>query len=131
MKKSAISPIFLWILSAAFVIMTARAVFAAEERGSLYKANGKRDPFVSLVVSGMKQNSGLLATVETVDQIHVEGIVTDPNPANSVVVANGSMLKAGDEIGFVKVLEIRPNGAKFSVNGIEGFRPLYREEEKE
>ena len=103
----------------------------AEKEDTLYEPDGKRDPFVPLVVTGMKQNSGLLATVENIDQIQLQGIVADPNPAKSVVVANGSLVKVGDEVGVVKVLDIRSNGVRFSINGLEGFKALYEEEREE
>ena len=120
---------FFWILLAVFAMIGPREASGVGEE-TLYQAKTRRDPFISLVVTSMKQNSGALATVENIDQIRLEGIVTDPNPAKSAAVANGSLLKVGDEVGFVKVLEIRSNGVRFSVNGVEGFKALYREEGK-
>jgi hypothetical protein len=97
----------------------------------LYASKGKRDPFVPLVTSGSKIGTAAgLAAVESVDEIVIEGLMFDSVPKNSVVVVNGSVLKEGDEVGNVKVLKIRQDGAQFSVNGIEGFKPLYQDESK-
>ena len=46
------------------------------------------------------------------------------------MVANGSVMKEGEETGNVKVIRIQPDGVVFSVNEIEGYRPLYQEESK-
>jgi hypothetical protein len=97
----------------------------------LYVAKGKRDPFVPLVNSGSKIGTAAgLAAVESVEEIVIEGLMFDSSPKNSVVVVNGSVLREGDEVGNVKLLKIRPDGAQFSVNGIESFKSLYQEESK-
>ena len=103
---------------------------ACLEEGKLYQARAKRDPFVPLVASGMKPNAGGLMAVESPEQIQLEGIVTDPDPKKSIVVANGSVLKMNEEVGPVKVLKIEPGGVLFSINGMEAFKPLYQEETK-
>lgn len=115
----------LWILSFSSVIMNARPVAAEEKK--LYTASGQRDPFVQLLGAGSRQVASGLLGVENVDDIRVEGIVVDANPVNSMVIANGTMMKQGEELGQVKVLSIKPDGASFSVNGVEGFRTLYQE----
>ena len=46
-----------------------------------------------------------------------------------MLIANGTLLKEGEEQGAVKVLKIEPGGAHFSVNGIEGFRAQYQSEQ--
>ena len=120
--------IFLWIVSSAFVIMVPRVGLGADQP-RLYEARGKRDPFVSLVAGAVRQVSGDLAAVESLEDVHVEGVVMDADPRLSAVVANGTVLKTGDEVGLVRVLEIHPEGARFSVNGVEGFRLLYQQEE--
>ena len=122
---------FMWLFCAAFgMICFEFQVYGAEAEGSLYSAKGKRDPFVQLVGTGAKASAGGLLSVESVEEISIEGIVVDTDPKQSIVVVNGSVLKEGDEVGSVKVLKIRPDGASFSVNGIEAFKPLYQEEVK-
>lgn len=124
-------PIFLWILTISFDMMTPRACLGEEIR--LYSPQGKRDPFVALIGAtgaGPRQTPGGLAGVENIEEIRVEGIVIDSNPRMSVVIANGTMLKEGDEVGNVKLIKIQPDVAVFSVNGIEGISPLYQEESK-
>ena len=119
---------FLWLFLAPFgIILLLSGLCLAEE--NLYTAKGKRDPFVQLVTTGARQSAGGLLSVESIEEITVEGIVYAGHK-DSIVVANGSVMKEGDEVGNVKVLEIKPEGAVFSVNGVESYKPLYQEEIK-
>lgn len=119
---------FLWIFLFGFVIIFPVAESSAAEK--FYTARGKRDPFVPLVSAGSKPSvTGGLIGVESLEEIVVEGVVYDKNPANSIVVLNGSVMTSGEEISSVKVLKIDPSGALISVNGIEGYKSLYQEEE--
>ena len=123
--------IFLWILFSSFGILSAGRVAAgAQEEGRLYHAQGKRDPFVPLVATTLRPSTGALLGVETIEDIQIEGIVMDADLRQSMVVVNGSMMKAGEEVGSVKVLAIRPDGVQFSVNGMEAFKPLYQDRDK-
>ena len=128
-RKVRYTPIFLWILFLCFGIMVPDSSKAAEER--LYHAQGKRDPFIPLVASTMRPSVGALLGVETIDDIQIEGIAVDPDPAQSVVVVNGSVMRTGEEVGSVKVLAIQKDGVQFSVNGTEAFKSLYQEENKD
>ena len=80
------------------ISVTERA-FAEEQK--LYNAKGKRDPFVQLVTSGTKVSAGGLLSVESLEEVTVEGIVVGADPKDSI-----------------------------AVNGIEGYKPLYQEETK-
>ncbi len=120
--------IFLWILSTAFGMIASDRCQAEEQK--LYKAHGKRDPFVQLVAVGTKHSASGLLGVENVEEVQIEGIVIDQNPKASIAVLNGSVLKESDEVGNVKVLKIKPDGVLFSVGGVEGFKTLYQEEAK-
>ena len=119
---------FLWISAVAFGMIYAPSDAQAAEK--LYNVKGKRDPFVQLVGSSTHAAAGGLLGVETLEEIVIEGIMADADPKNSIVVVNGSVLKEGQEAGTVKVLKIDPKGVLFSVNGIEGYRPLYEETKK-
>ena len=103
-------------------------VAAADSGKAVYDPHGKRDPFMPLVTLATKVSSGLLG-VENIDEIVVEGIVYDPKKG-SIVIASGSVLKEGEEFGNVKVVSIKPNGAEFSINGVQAFKALYQEEPK-
>lgn len=104
-------------------------IFAAStafcEESVLYDAQGKRDPFTPLVTTFTREASGLLGA-ESLEDIVVEGIVYDP-PSGSIVIANGTVMREGEEVGPVKLLSIEAQGAQFSVNGVEGYRALYEE----
>ena len=114
---------FLWIvLVASGMILLCQPVKAAEEE--LYDAHGKRDPFAPLVTTATHISSGLVS-IESPEELVVEGIVYDPH--GSIVITNGAVLKEGEELGAVKVLKIRPDGALFSVNGVEAFKSLYED----
>ena len=119
--------LFLWIVLVVFGTLSPVIAIGSEEP-LLYDARGKRDPFVPILSSTARETTGL-AGVETLDEIIIEGVVYDPK-SGSVVIVNGTVLKEKDESGNVKVLEIKPDGAVFSVNGIEGFRPMYQEDKK-
>ena len=117
---------YLWIVPLASGMIFVSLVAQAGEEG-LYNTHGKRDPFVPLVTTATRVSSGLVS-VENVEELNVEGIVYDPK--GSVVVINGTVLKEGEELGAVKVLKIKPDGALFSVNGMEAFKPLYEDSKK-
>ena len=126
--KSFIPPkLFLWNLWVCFgmILMSCPVVSAAEP--TTYDAHGKRDPFVPLVTMAMKSSSSGLLSVENIDELSIEGVVYDP-AHGSVVIVNGTILKEGEELGSVKVLEIKPEGAKFLINGMTGFKPIYQED---
>ena len=118
---------FLWILF--FTFGTIIVDIARADERNLYQAQNKRDPFVPLVSLTMKAAASGLVGVESLEDVQVEGVVMDADPKKSVVVVNGSVMKLGDEVGSVKVLEIRPEGARFSVNGAEGYKRLYQDKE--
>ena len=113
--------LFLWILSLSSDMM-AGVVQAADTETILYDARGKRDPFVPLVSNAIKQAPGLL-NIETVDDVKIEGVVFDPKNG-SVVIINGSVLKEGEEMESLKVISVRADGVKLSVNGMEAFKPI-------
>ena len=123
---------FLWLFPCLFgmILSDSTAVRAAETESALYNAKGKRDPFVQLVATSAKLSAGGILSVESIEEITIEGIVIDANPKESIVIANGSVLKEGEEVGNVKVLQIKPEGAAFSVNGVDGYKPLYQGEVK-
>ncbi len=121
---------FFWILVAASGIIGTVPGLAAEAKPEqkLYEARGRRDPFVQLISLTARQSAGLVG-VESASEIMVEGIVYDPKNG-SIVVANGSVLKEGEEVGNVRVVKIQSDGAVFAVNGIEDFRSMYQEDTK-
>ena len=117
---------FLWIVGVAsgMIFLCVSAQTAEEE---LYSAHGKRDPFVPLITTTTHMSSGLVS-VENIEELSIEGIVYDPK--GSIVVINGTVLREGEELGAVKVLKITKDGALFSVNGVEAFKPLYEDTKK-
>lgn len=93
-----------------------------------YDAHGHRDPFTPLVSMTSRSASGLVG-VDAADELKVEGIVFDPE--GSIAIVNGSVMKEGDELGNVKLIQIRKDGALFTINGIEAFKSLYQEKENQ
>jgi len=91
-----------------------------------YHSAGKRDPFVSLASSS--DVGGKLLSVQSLDEIVVEGIVYDPLHG-SMVMANGAFLKEGEQSGSVKLVRVNSGSAVFLVNGMEGTKILYRPED--
>lgn len=114
---------FLWILLAVFgIILPERGLTADQKVG--YDAHGRRDPFVPLVTLASKAAAGLTA-VESAEDLTIEGVVYDPK-RGSIVVVNGSVMKEGEELGNVKVLEIKSNGAWFLVSGTRAFKSIHQ-----
>ncbi len=118
--------LFFWIVWPAFGIIFATQALHAEE-APVYDAHGKRDPFIPLVNSSTKTSVGLLG-VETVDDLMIEGVVYDP-ARGSIVIVNGTVLKEGEQSANVVVREVRPDGAVFSVHGVESFKSIQQKEE--
>ena len=118
---------FLWYLSFCFGMILAcdLTVSAAEQK--MYDAHGKRDPFIPLVTLMMQSSSSGLLGVDNIDDLSLEGVVYDP-AHGSIVIVNGAILKEGEELGSVKVLEIKPEGAKFLINGMTDFKPMYQDD---
>lgn len=123
-----------WILFAAFGMIFPLSAWSENLSPSqtgtsekdLYNAHGRRDPFIPLISMTSRESSGLVG-IESLDEIIVEGIVYDAK-GGSIVILNGDILKEGEERGALKVIEIRSNGVVLSVNGMEGFKPLYKEQ---
>lgn len=114
---------FLWTLLFAFGIIVCENGATAGEEVS-YSARGRRDPFTPLVTQAVRAASGL-SGIESIEEVTIEGIVYDPKNG-SVVVLNGSVLKEGEEAGNFKVLQIKPDGAWFLINGTKVFKPMYQ-----
>ena len=112
----------LWILFLAFGMILPINRGAAAEEQTLYDPHGKRDPFAPLVTTTLKQSPGVLS-VETLDDVGIEGVVFDPKKG-SVVIINGSILKEGEEMGNLKVVQVRSDGVLLAVNDIESFKPI-------
>lgn len=123
-----------WILFAAFGMIFQMPAWSESLSSSqtgtseeaLYSAHGRRDPFIPLISLTSRESSGL-AGVESLDEVIVEGIVYDAK-GGSIVIVNGVILKEGEERNALKVIGIKPSGAVLSVNGMEGFKPLYKEQ---
>lgn len=123
---------FLWHLVLAFGMIFSVNAAAEEAKSSpdaadLYSAVGKRDPFVPLVTLTSKQVRTGLLSAQSVDDIAIEGIIVDPKNG-SMVIVNGALLKEGQEEGPIKVIKIDPQGALFSVNGVEGYKSQYSDQ---
>lgn len=116
---------FLWIPIFSSVMIVACPLHAVEKE--LYTAKGQRDPFVQLLSAGSRQAVSGLVGVDSLEDIRVEGIVADADPNLSIAIVNGTVMKSGEEIGVVKLVNIGTDGATLSVNGVEGFKPLYQE----
>ena len=79
--------------------------------------------------SGTVNLAGITSgTVESADDIKIEGIVYDPN--GSVVIVNGTVMKEGEQLSSLKVLKIRSEGVQFSLNDNDIYVPLYSDADK-
>lgn len=121
--------LFLWILLGGFGIIS-QGFGAESNTQSVYDAKGKRDPFTPLVavMSHSSASSGL-ASVESIEDLKIEGVVFDP-AHGSIVMVNGSVLREGEESGNVKVVKVLSDGATFLINGVEAYKPTYQEKKE-
>ncbi|MEK6715587.1 MAG: hypothetical protein AABY43_06045 [Candidatus Omnitrophota bacterium] len=96
-----------FLLPAFFCVVLAiiLAPLASAEDSLIYKAGGKRDPMIPLVTP-----QGLIRDIKSQSAQHeglsLEGIIYDAQ-RNSLAIINGEILKAGDNIGEVKILDIQ------------------------
>ena len=114
--------LFLWTLIFAFGMIVSESQVQAEEL--VYRSHGRRDPFAPLVTLSAKASAGL-AGIESAEDLVIEGVVYDPKHG-SVVVVNGSVMKEGEESGGLRVIQIKADGAWFSINGSKVFKPMYQ-----
>jgi hypothetical protein len=105
-----------------FGIIFCDPLWATEVPAKLYNPKGRRDPFIALVGSSVRSTGNLLS-VEGPEDLNVEGIAFDP--AGSVVVVNGSVMKEGETVGNVKVVRVGSTNATFEVNGFEFVKEVY------
>ena len=117
---------FFWILFAAFatLLCAVSEVHASEQ--AVYDAYGKRDPFAPIISSGAHESAGLIG-IESADDIQVEGIIYDPQ-SGSMVMVNGTVMKEQEESGGIKVVQIKPDGVMFSVNGTQVLKVMHQED---
>ncbi|MFQ5680933.1 MAG: hypothetical protein ACE5GG_02615 [Candidatus Omnitrophota bacterium] len=83
-------------------------VFARKKDGDkdnfVYQAQGRRDPMIPLVTSkGLIRN---LRPAERGQEMKLEGIIYDRDKGQSLAIVDGEILKIGETIGGVKILEI-------------------------
>ena len=83
-----------------------------------YNSHGKRDPFAPLVGSDKPAAAMRLADVASVEEMSLEGIVTNAK-GEMVALVNGEMLKTNDRVGEIIVKSITSSGVTFSVGGKE------------
>jgi len=69
-----------------------------------YDSKGRRDPFIPLVTGNIRTSLGL-QSVETAEDINLEGIIFDPN-GKSIAVLNGEIVKEGDKLYNIEIVKI-------------------------
>ena len=82
-----------------------------------YSSKDRRDPFIPLVARGEAQSSveGLM-TVESIEDIKLEGIIYDPS-GRSIAVLNGELVKEGQRIHNVEILKIYDKAIRLKLFG--------------
>jgi hypothetical protein len=104
MKKRAINFLVITILLISVIFMQQQLLGDEYE----YFSRGKRDPFIPLVTSEIRSSLGL-NTVESIEDIELEGIIFDPT-GSSLAVLNGEIVKEGDKMENVEIVKIYANG---------------------
>jgi len=86
-----------------------------EATAFVYDSKGKRDPFVPLVKGAAKGYTGL-DNVESADELVLEGILWDKS-GGSIAVLNGVLLKEGNKVNNIQLLEIAPKKVFLLIDG--------------
>ncbi len=84
-----------------FLVLAPRGLMGKQHT---YDRKGKRDPFISLVDSGITSAAGL-EVVETIEDVKFEGVIFDPF-GESMAMLNGEVVKEGDKAYNVEVVKI-------------------------
>lgn len=100
-----------------FLIGASCAVAAGVPEQFVYKNNGVRDPFMSLVTKDGRILPGAKVTTETGD-VNLEGIIWDP-AGKSLAIINGKAVKKNDFIFGLTVLEIKEDSVVLEKMGKE------------
>ena len=98
-------------VAAVFISFPASAEFLQ------YDAHGRRDPFAPLV-GAEKPTMAKLADVTSVEDIRLEGIVSDAKGKMAAMV-NGEIIKVNDKIGDIVVKSITKAEVTLTVGGKE------------
>ena len=104
-------------LIAVLVLILSVASVAFAEGAYEYDSKGKLDPFVPLISESGAYVSDAYA-ITGIKDVRLEGIVWD-DAKGSVAIINGEIVEEGQEIGSVKVLEIKNDSVIFDVGGEE------------
>ena len=107
MKKTIsiiILPVYFILLTLSCLFYPLSLVSAQEEALFKYENNQNRDPFILLVTKDGKFTV-TYGTIDSIDDVILEGILYDEN-GKSVVVMNDLVLKEHDKIGKIQVKKI-------------------------
>jgi hypothetical protein len=97
-------------LTIAALVVLAQAAYCESFR---YNPHGKRDPFISLIVTN-KPAIPRLSDVISIDDIRLQGIATGARGERSVVI-NGELMRKNQKIGEVLVKEITSKNVTITV----------------
>ena len=100
----------------AFLFLSVAYCFCAHSQVS-YNPKNERDPFVPLVTDERVSALGL-EYVETIDDLRLEGIIFDPS-AGSMAILNGEVVREGDSLYNLKILNISGSSVVLTVYDIE------------
>ena len=102
MRRISVNHFIMFLLLILVTLAYSRLTYAEYK----YYSKGKRDPFIPLVSGKMKIASLGLESVETIDDVKLEGIMFDPQ-GESIAVLNGEVVKEGERAVNIEIVEIR------------------------
>ena len=97
------------------IVFSLGNALSEEATAFVYDSKGKRDPFIPLVKGTARSHTGL-DNIESVDELVLEGILWDKS-GGSIAILNGVVLKEGDKVKNIQLLEIAPKGVFLLVDG--------------
>ncbi|MDP2929252.1 MAG: hypothetical protein Q8O01_04225 [Candidatus Omnitrophota bacterium] len=111
------------------LIIVAAAASSHLLQGSIfgYDSEGRRDPFVSLIIQEKKTRPSSLEEMVAIEDLILEGIAISPSGKN-VAILNGRMVKEQDRIGAIQIKKISKKNVELSINGKDYGLSLTKEE---
>jgi len=96
-------------------ILLAVSFFSEADTVFAYKSDGKRDPFVPLIGVSARSTAGGLRGVISVEELFLQGVVVGTDGERAAII-NGEILKKGDSIGRLSIIEINDGSAIIDFN---------------
>lgn len=112
------------VLVVVYIIMIAGVFSMCGAETITYESFGRRDPFVPLVGVGESSLGGGVASILTIDDVALQGILVGAGGEKTAII-NGELMKEGDLTGRVYIETITSGSVTLRINDAEYEVKLY------